>query len=127
MDEYHYAIADRSSPNETTTAGTVGVVATPQLYQLYVVRSEFAFFVATTNNGTNFWTFTITSFETGGGSATVATTNTSALAANTRHKVSVTVNGVLGSTSYQLHNITTKTLNPGNASCYVNLVYRQIG
>ena len=67
-------------------------------------------FVVTTNNGTNFWTLDLLDVAT---STTLATVNTSAMAANVYTRLSTTSVTQPGSTNAALYIRATATLSPG--------------
>ena len=66
-------------------------------------------FVVTTNNGTNFWTLTLVNTA----ATTLATLNTSAIAANTWTRLSTTTITQPSSSNADLAIIATATLSPG--------------
>lgn len=68
-------------------------------------------YVNTTNNGTNFWTLTLSSFPS---ATTIATFNTSAIAANTGVRFATSPGAQPSSTDIFLYISGTATLSPGS-------------
>ena len=81
---------------------------------IYLTKWSQTFYVETTNNGTNYWTFNIYAQP---GNVQVATFNSSAVSANTWVQIvttSFSVDPILLATYTQLYVYCAKTLSPGN-------------
>lgn len=122
---------------ETSVAGGDAIPISTSNFQSarFPVRSDFgiylerwvaATYVATTNNGSNYWTNALQWNTQGNVSTTLASFNTSAdtVANNMRHEA--TVNTVIDSTAVTLGVRVTKTGSPGAIYGLNTLVYRLI-
>lgn len=80
-------------------------------YDIYITKAYYWFFVTTTNNGTNYYSFTL---KDAPGAATLhAAVNTSAVAANTHLQLVGTVNALVGTTDKEIEVFVDKVGTPG--------------
>lgn len=100
--------------------------ANEQDFDWWLVNLHVSFSVTTTNNGTNYWTYTVT--RNGGAGGTVVTGNTSAAAASTWTKGKVAIGALAGTTAVGFDMGLAKTLSPGSiywGAAY--MTYRRVG
>lgn len=90
---------------------------------IYAVRVDIAWFIATTNSGAAYWTLEIKNLAE---STTHVTANTSAMSPNTWTKQTWTTGGVIPASDIGLMWILTKTGSPGAFTCAPSLYYRLI-
>lgn len=114
-------------PYSATSTAPVRYVV-PSDYGIYLTRMLFYFYVLTTNNGSNYWTFNLYQYTAAevqiGGS--LGTSNSSAGAADTILNGDVAINTALGATAKVLYPVLTKVSSPGNLYPSYSLLYRKI-
>lgn len=114
----------------TVTNANLRTVSGHDQYALYVTRAWFAFFVSTTNNGSNYWTWAFQAQNASfGATTTLDTSNTSANGAgswNTFDRVPATTQSPGLTNSRFLNLSVTTTGAPGQLSCIASMSYRLI-
>lgn len=110
----------------TTTPFAVAYLATRRDYQLYILRFTLHPFVATTNNGGNYWTIDARWANSANVQTSLGTSNTSAGAANTNLDGSITINAPLNTGSFYIEIQATKTGTPGSFYLWGSMSYRLI-
>lgn len=90
---------------------------------IWAVRLDADWYVATTNSGSHYWTLDVKNVAE---STTHVTLNTSAMSANTWTSQVWTTGGVIPATDLGLMWILTKTGTPGSVTCAPSLYYRLI-
>lgn len=80
-------------------------------YTITLVSVTCGFYVATTNNGSNYWSITIDAKPSG---TTIATLSTASASANTFAAVSSSLSGTVASSDKMLRVVLTKVGSPGN-------------
>jgi hypothetical protein len=99
-------ISQALSPQNTHRA-----VAPSDLYDLWVENCRFTIRVNTTNSGSHYWTLEFLSVGAAG--ASLGSANTSADAADTILRKTITVNALFGTTNTLIQTLLTKTGTPG--------------
>jgi hypothetical protein len=117
-----------SRQNITVSANGNAVIGTTgDDYSIYMDNSFISTNVATTNNGSNYWTLAFTVFDmTLGNSEAYYTVNTSSDSANTWVDNSGTPSTRAVAYSGPVAVACTKTGSPGNISLYMGQYFRQI-
>jgi hypothetical protein len=107
---------------------TVGGLVPDATYGMYLERLEATIYVATTNNGSNYWTIGLISRVAADTPTTIVSVDTSSDSAATVLRKSATINAVLASTALVLQAVLTKTSSPGVVYYFSpTLIYRLIG
>lgn len=123
-------INDTTAPVTYALAGNSITVQSPYRsdYSLYITRVASVTLVAATNNGTNFWTYSLRGLLADGTIAlTIHTFSTAADAAGAQsaHDSAPNTNAVVGSRSY-FDIVVTKTLAPGALTYWSTVYYRLV-
>jgi hypothetical protein len=108
----------------TSTVAARGVAGLNGVYDAWVEGIQFWGFVVTTNDAANYWTLDA---RRAPGAVSMASWNTSAIAANTHSGTYVTVGALLGSTIRSWDLLVTKTGAPGGVYPGASVVYRLVG
>jgi hypothetical protein len=111
----------RSAQPYSGGAGTLLIYPVRTDYVAYYTRAKAYLDVLTTNNGTNFWSFTLTV-----GATAAWAFNTSADAAGTALNKEDTTGGVTAGTTFAKLDVSSKTGAPGTLAINVTYWYRLI-
>lgn len=122
------AVMSTSAATSTVTNANLLTVAQRDNYAIDVTRIETSYFVATTNNGTNFWTITHQGQDgTFGTANNISSFDTSGAAANAWGTFDVAPNVTATPANYRHLNISvSKTNAPGQLSILSTVYYRLI-
>lgn len=125
------AISDAANPVTYSGAGNTITARSPYRgdYSLYVTRVATVTLVATTNNATNYWTYTLRAVVADGSSPTnVHTFNTSgdAAGAQSNHDAAPSVSPPVFASRNYFDIVVTKTLAPGALTFWSTVYYRMI-
>lgn len=102
-------------------AAALQVAPVTSSYAIYLTGAICYLDVATTNNGTNFWSLALKD-----GATTIWSFNTSAIAANTYSRFSFSTGTVFASPSFMSLEVTGKTGAPGSLALNTSAYYRLI-
>ncbi len=125
------AISDAANPVTYAGAGNTIVQRTPYRsdYSIYVTRVATVTLVATTNNGTNFWTYTLRAVVADGSSPTnihTFTTAGDAAGAQSNHDAAPSVAPPVFASRNYFDIVVTKTLAPGALTLWSTVYYRLV-
>lgn len=93
-------------------------------YAVWAVTLYAWVYVVTTNDASNYWTIALFRQP---GNASVASVNTSALAANTHSRLQAAIAAQIATTDYEVEIVPSKTGAPGNIFVATALAYRLVG
>ena len=93
--------------------------AVPSDYSIYLVRIDITVHVAGTNNGTNYWSYTLQ-----GADGAIHTNNTSGLSGSVDYAMAVVIGTLYNPSMKWLYNVLTKVNAPGNLYMSWTYVYR---
>lgn len=119
--EYTAPFGDWNAGGPYSTSGSSPVTPWHTDYNPWITRAYYTLFVNGTNNGSNYWTVTLT---TGGGTSVWAS-NTSALSGSTVYTVNQTVSATYTTPGYFYYNLTT-TGTPGALRFVGSFRYRLV-
>lgn len=92
-------------------------------FDLWLEKAYFMTSVATTNDGTKFWTVVL---EKDDGTDLGSSFNTAADTASTKTFHTVTINALLGTSTKWVQTNVTKTSTPGNLTMFCQVAYRLV-
>lgn len=123
---YHQPLDIQDQVTPTTVSGSTGwAILGDGTYDLWVTRVLMWTFVATTNDGTKFWTITVNRHPSNTAISGNVSTNADTVNTATRHNV--TVGALTGTSDKYLALACVKTSTPGALYVNVNLEYRIVG
>jgi hypothetical protein len=98
-------------------------------YDIWIVALYLTYYNVGTNNGSNYWTYQLTKYDSAFSATSIVTANTSADAGGTLYGKKIAVGAAVANATYPIlgFDLSVKTLSPGGIRTTVELAYRLIG